>query len=1406
MANENEDPKKIKLEYKANEPNGMYFIDNNSPYGFVLNNSGGQPVDANQFATKGYVDNQIAAKGWPEIDFYNIDTLPSTDTPAKWGLKKDTNDIIVGTNMGIKYLTENEAKNYGFTDRSLVPTEGKPTAEDGYIINMVDKDEFSQGIPKIVQKYITVSGKEYVRHSKNDGTFSGWYAITGEGGGSGSVTNEVSPDKSEAVSSSGVWNYLNNPTTGINLLNLRLLEDIPDTTDNNAKLVSYWITKNTIGYCFLSNEDLQFLDVPITGNSDKGILLNMPVFFAGVGNSYTSQLVFVNDNIYYRYGIITRNVISGTWHGDTSNNGRWKKITRPFILSVEEGGTGAVSGQEAFSNIIRDTNQYLTDETGMETDNVLNCIAGNYLFNPHDYYSPSIINLPPIASDYDGNISLIITGEGDNKVYRCFILSGDHTGEYYIGKYDSEYDFDNNKYIIWNKMISYNSTTESSVDIDKPTNITGATSITGDLSVSGNITGDITFNTTRKIDGVNFDGSADVNHFCIAEVDSVDQNHKVINFTVNVPNGFNISGGSLLYIKFNTTNFSSRYSDYIIDFKINNNNYGVYMFTSNNNDNFSIRTVLSVSYIIPGNIYCFIVGNDNKFYFINTPNYMYGSILLDTISKWASMTIGNYTIKYTASSSIQDDPFKDGKNRVVHALIYSTSYKDSIMSVDKNIVLYVISGDDAGIMYFGKVGYNNSNESTDRTVEWHKIMTYDDSEVIKNKGDHSLWTDNFNNVMANAKQDQTITNYDDIYLGTKSELTFKDIPVNSDTPVDWVQLGTCSYTFGGAGGDVAYQANHDFCYKDKYGYIYYVSNTNTSYTITKSTLKNLNPNTISTTKTASYLNKVYKITDTDSESITDIYDETIDTGDYVVYKELKRVKDNNYSDIFYVYGWIKVTNKPISRGDRIEKILNLKNNTCVLMSYPAGSTIYQILYDRGTSNSTILNGGKYMYVRRGWIYYEKNDRDPGTYSISNTWETIGWIEVKVVKDRMYLELLNTKKGVVPSNTTYSNLIFSDDNLSNGFRENKSMYGLLQTGINNNSSSHRTHVLLEAFAPTNVEGSDNTKNADTVVDDFNNIIKNYYSNNRILFYINKGNNKTLDNNNTYTTLGGGATIMGSTAWTETSSINREDVYKMGYYYNDKFYENSDHTTEITGENNKLYADLSNHNVYKYSNNLYERVSTNYPTTEHPKYKSIMSGEPSEGYYSHLITDKHNLIVNSSILSRMAQPGYSNISNFNDITCGLTNFYASSVDDYINRIGIRTHSSVSGLFVYGPSYVTDNGNNFVTQNKQYVTGTKWDFYIYNNNYYPRTEGFWLIKHTQANRDRLNTGQSNDSRIDINYNNDGTSLIPVNIFGSLITVRYTVNDNEILNKSGVRNVRIGTGNVPTLSLGEIYLQYQA
>lgn len=52
---------------------------------------------------------------------------------------------------------------------------------------------------------------------------------------------------------------------------------------------------------------------------------------------------------------------------------------------------------------------------------------------------------------------------------------------------------------------------------------------------------------------------------------------------------------------------------------------------------------------------------------------------------------------------------------------------------------------------------------------------------------------------------------------------------------------------------------------------------------------------------------------------------------------------------------------------------------------------------------------------------------------------------------------------------------------------------------------------------------------------------------------------------------------------------DDVIE-GYYYNEKFYKEEAHTTEIAGEGGKIYVDVSTNLSYRYSGSTYVQITS------------------------------------------------------------------------------------------------------------------------------------------------------------------------------------------------------------------------
>ena len=97
---------------------------------------------------------------------------------------------------------------------------------------------------------------------------------------------------------------------------------------------------------------------------------------------------------------------------------------------------------------------------------------------------------------------------------------------------------------------------------------------------------------------------------------------------------------------------------------------------------------------------------------------------------------------------------------------------------------------------------------------------------------------------------------------------------------------------------------------------------------------------------------------------------------------------------------------------------------------------------------------------------------------------------------------------------------------------------------------------------------------------------------------------------------------------------DDVIE-GYYYNNKFYEESTHTTEIIAEKGKIYVDLSTETTYRYSGSLYIEVSPSLDLgeTQYTAYR----GDRGKTAYDHA-TDSNK--VSSTKTEKLYKVGVTN----------------------------------------------------------------------------------------------------------------------------------------------------------------------
>ena len=126
---------------------------------------------------------------------------------------------------------------------------------------------------------------------------------------------------------------------------------------------------------------------------------------------------------------------------------------------------------------------------------------------------------------------------------------------------------------------------------------------------------------------------------------------------------------------------------------------------------------------------------------------------------------------------------------------------------------------------------------------------------------------------------------------------------------------------------------------------------------------------------------------------------------------------------------------------------------------------------------------------------------------------------------------------------------------------------------------------------------------------------------------------------------------------------------GYYYNSKFYEESSHTTEITGEASKIYVDLSTDKTYRWSGTAYVEISASLALGETSS--TAYRGDRGKTAYDHsqLTSGNPHNVSKSDV-------GLGNVDNTSDAT-KKTNFTGTIA------------SGDTGFVTGGDAYTTING---------------------------------------------------------------------------------------------------------------------
>jgi hypothetical protein len=151
---------------------------------------------------------------------------------------------------------------------------------------------------------------------------------------------------------------------------------------------------------------------------------------------------------------------------------------------------------------------------------------------------------------------------------------------------------------------------------------------------------------------------------------------------------------------------------------------------------------------------------------------------------------------------------------------------------------------------------------------------------------------------------------------------------------------------------------------------------------------------------------------------------------------------------------------------------------------------------------------------------------------------------------------------------------------------------------------------------------------------------------------------------------------------------DDVIE-GYYYNSKFYEESSHTTEISGETGKIYVDLSTEKTYRWSGTAFVEISASLALGETSS--TAYRGDRGKTAYDHsqlTSGNPHNVsksdiglgnVDNVQQYSASNPPPYP-VTSVNGSTGAVTLTIPSKTSDLTNDSGF-----ITGMYIgsYGSS---------------------------------------------------------------------------------------------------------------------------
>lgn len=107
---------------------------------------------------------------------------------------------------------------------------------------------------------------------------------------------------------------------------------------------------------------------------------------------------------------------------------------------------------------------------------------------------------------------------------------------------------------------------------------------------------------------------------------------------------------------------------------------------------------------------------------------------------------------------------------------------------------------------------------------------------------------------------------------------------------------------------------------------------------------------------------------------------------------------------------------------------------------------------------------------------------------------------------------------------------------------------------------------------------------------------------------------------------------------------DDVIE-GYYYDSKFYEDSEHTTEITGTTGKIYVDLPTNKTYRWSGSGYTEISESLALGETSS--TAYRGDRGKTAYDHATDSSRHTTAETSGLYKFATTAEGHIASVSEV---------------------------------------------------------------------------------------------------------------------------------------------------------------